>query len=89
MSDDKEKIIKLQQKSDKKKGVSDAMSRAFMEDENIRKASQDRSIEYINRHVARKGLPGWLWFVTGILFTVTLENVILNTPIIDWLLKFF
>jgi hypothetical protein len=59
-----EKLKELYEKSERKKNSS-PIHQAFMEDENIRKNSERRSLEYLNRDI-KKTVPTWAWFVTGI-----------------------
>jgi hypothetical protein len=67
-----------------------SLAKAFMEDEVVRQASRQNSLEYLKRvDEEYDRTPFWIWcllyFNLGILFTVTVETFALNTTILDWL----
>lgn len=86
-------LVEVPEEIKKKENIKHALANAFMEDENIRKASQERSVEYLKSLDEQDTrVPEWQWnllyFALGILFVMTIENVVLNTTLIDWLFPY-
>lgn len=101
---EKDKIVKLKEKADKKKiyirglpreiGEKDEtvseINRAFVEDEMIRKNAQRHAENYLkDLDQEEKKFPNWMWFVTGMLFTIVIEVFFLNTTVADLLVRYF
>lgn len=64
----KEKLKQLHEKASRKKRISQIMEDAYKEDENIRKAAEEKGIGYLNRHKKPNYLILFLvWMVIGFL----------------------
>jgi hypothetical protein len=102
---DKDKIVELKKKADEKKKIFirglpsevgekndtvNEINRAFVEDEMIRKNAQRKAEDYLRElEETDEKFPRWMWFVTGVIFTVTIEVFVLNTTVADVLVRFF
>ena len=98
---DKDKIVELKKKADRKKidvkvvageknNTVNEVNRAFVEDEMIRKNAQRHAESYLkDLDNDEKKFPAWMWFGTGCLFVVIIEVFVLNTTVADFLVRFF
>jgi hypothetical protein len=98
---DREKIIELKRKADKKrdcimpKGIGEkndtvnTVHRAFIEDEMVRANAQREARVYLDRNEKQVGVSRLVWFVNGMIFVIILEVIALNTTIMDTIAKFF
>lgn len=94
---DKDKIVELKKKADRKRvstGQKDdtvsEINRAFIEDEMVRKNAQRHAESYLkDLDKENNMLPSWMWFVTGVVFTIVIEVFVLNTTIADFIVRYF
>jgi hypothetical protein len=101
---DKDKIVELKKKADDKKiyirglpsevgeknETVNTVNRAFVEDEMVRVNAQRKAEDYLKdlEDYDRK-FPSWMWFTTGVLFTICIEVFVLETTLGEVLVRFF
>ena len=103
--DDKDKLIELKQKADKKKlrrvipefgprseETKAAMRKATIHEDEVHKRSQAASTAYLKQCAdENRKIPAYGYILLGVAFgfilAISIENVILNTPIVDWIAK--